>query len=50
MSNGDKHMDKPKFAYVTGISTTPGKLYNALIDEEMTKPYWVGKHERSGHQ
>jgi hypothetical protein len=31
MSNGVKHMDKPKFAYVIDISTTPEKLCNAVI-------------------
>jgi uncharacterized protein YndB with AHSA1/START domain len=36
-------MDKPKFVYVTYISTTPEKLWNALMDGEMTKDYW-GRH------
>ena len=27
-------MDKPQFVYVTYISTTPEKLWNALIDAE----------------
>jgi hypothetical protein len=49
MSNGDKHMDKPKFAYVIDISTSRKKPCNASMDEEMTKQYWVGKHKRSGH-
>ena len=33
-------MNKPQFVYVTYISTTPEKLWNALIDGEMTKQYW----------
>ncbi len=33
-------MDKPKFVYVTYIMTTPEALWNALMDEEMTKQYW----------
>jgi uncharacterized protein YndB with AHSA1/START domain len=33
-------MNKPKFVYVTYIATTPEKLWNALIDGEMTKQYW----------
>ena len=33
-------MDKPKFVYVTYISTSPEKLWNALIDAEMTAKYW----------
>ncbi len=33
-------MDKPQFVYVTYISTTPEKLWNALIDADMTTKYW----------
>jgi uncharacterized protein YndB with AHSA1/START domain len=33
-------MDKPKFVYVSYISSTPEKVFNALIDPEMTKQYW----------
>lgn len=33
-------MDKPGFVYVTYISTTPEKLWSALIDKEMTTKYW----------
>ncbi len=33
-------MDKPQFVYVTYISTTPEKLWNALIDPEVTTKYW----------
>jgi uncharacterized protein YndB with AHSA1/START domain len=36
-------MDKPQFVHVTYISTTPEKLWNELIDAEMTKKYW--QHE-----
>ena len=32
---------KPKFVYVTYISTTPEKVWQALTDGEMTKQYWV---------
>lgn len=32
--------NKSQFVYVTYISTTPEKLWNALIDAEMTKKYW----------
>src|SRR5258705_5027396 len=32
--------DKPRFVYVTYISTTPEKVWNALMDGEMTKQYW----------
>lgn len=31
---------KPEFVYVTYISTTPEKLYAALLDAEMTKLFW----------
>ena len=33
-------MDKPQFVYVTYIATTPEKLWNALIDPEITSKYW----------
>jgi uncharacterized protein YndB with AHSA1/START domain len=33
-------MDKPQFIYVTYIAATPEKLWNALIDAEMTTKYW----------
>lgn len=33
-------MSKPQFVYVTYINTTPEKLWNALIDGEMTRQYW----------
>ena len=36
-------MDKPQFVYVTYISTSPEKLWNALIDPKVTEKYW--QHE-----
>ena len=33
-------MDKPQFVYVVYISTTPEKVWNALLDAKMTKQYW----------
>jgi uncharacterized protein YndB with AHSA1/START domain len=33
-------MSKPEFVYVTYISTSPEKLWNALIDADMTTKYW----------
>jgi uncharacterized protein YndB with AHSA1/START domain len=36
-------MDEPQFVYVTYISTSPKKLWNALIDPKMTRKYW--QHE-----
>ena len=33
-------MDKPQFVYVTYISTSPEKLWNALIDPKVTVKYW----------
>jgi uncharacterized protein YndB with AHSA1/START domain len=36
-------MTKPQFVYVTYISTTLEKVWNALIGGEMTKQYW-GRH------
>jgi uncharacterized protein YndB with AHSA1/START domain len=36
-------ISKPSFVYVTYITTTPQKLWNALTDNEMIKDYW-GRH------
>lgn len=36
-------MSKTAYVYVTYIETTPEKVWNALIDPEMTKDYW-GRH------
>jgi len=36
-------MDDPQFVYVTYISTSPEKLWNALIDPKVTEKYW--QHE-----
>ncbi len=36
-------MDKPQFVYVTYISTSPEKLWNALLDPKLTTKYW--QHE-----
>jgi uncharacterized protein YndB with AHSA1/START domain len=33
-------MDKPKVVYVTYINSRPDKVWNALLDSEMTKLYW----------
>ncbi len=33
-------MDKPQFVYVVYISTTPEKVWNALLDSKMTSQYW----------
>ena len=32
--------DKPQFIYVSYITTTPQKLWNALLDPAFTKQYW----------
>ena len=34
-------MSKSQFVYVTYIRTTPEKLWQALIDPEFTRRYWV---------
>ena len=36
-------MDKAEFVYVTYISATPEKVWNALLDPKMTEQYW--QHE-----
>src|SRR5277367_3984565 len=35
-------MQYPKFVYVTYIRTTPEKLWQALIEPEFTRQFWVG--------
>ena len=40
-------MSKPDYVYVTYISTTPEKLWAALMDGEMTKQYWGVKRNVS---
>ncbi|HUI63311.1 MAG TPA: SRPBCC family protein [Bacteroidota bacterium] len=36
-------MDKPQFVYVVYVATTMEKLWNALLDAQMTAKYW--QHE-----
>jgi uncharacterized protein YndB with AHSA1/START domain len=36
-------MSKPEFVYVIYIQSTPEKIWEALIDPEMTKEFW-GRH------
>ena len=43
-------MDRPKFVYVSYISTTPEKLWNALTDGEFTQQYWGGRRIQSDWQ
>ena len=33
-------MSKPSFVYVTYINSTPQRVWDALLDGEMTKLYW----------
>jgi uncharacterized protein YndB with AHSA1/START domain len=40
-------MAESRFVYVTYIRTTPEKLWQALIDPEFTRQYWVGTHHES---
>ena len=35
-------MSKPKFVYVTYITTTPEKLWQALTDPEFIRRFWFG--------
>jgi uncharacterized protein YndB with AHSA1/START domain len=37
-------MDKPQYVYVTYISTSPEKLWNALLDPKTTAQYWQHKN------
>lgn len=40
-------MDKPQFVYVSYIQSTPERVWNALMDPEMTKQYWFNHHNKS---
>jgi uncharacterized protein YndB with AHSA1/START domain len=40
-------MANSRFVYVTYIRTTPEKLWQALIDPEFTRRYWVGTWQES---
>jgi uncharacterized protein YndB with AHSA1/START domain len=40
-------MSKPNFVYVVYIQTTPEKVWQALIDPEMTKDYWGRRRNAS---
>ncbi len=35
-------MSGSRFVYVTYIRTTPEKLWQALLDPEFTRQYWLG--------
>ena len=43
-------MDKPEFVYVTYIVSTPEKVWNALVDGEVTKEYWFRRRNASDWQ
>src|SRR5256885_16917305 len=33
---------KPSYVYVTYIATTPEKVFQAIVDPEVARQYWVG--------
>jgi uncharacterized protein YndB with AHSA1/START domain len=35
-------MKKPEFVYVTYIATTPQKVWQALVDTDVMREYWIG--------
>jgi uncharacterized protein YndB with AHSA1/START domain len=37
-------MKKPDYVYVTYIATTPEKVWQALVDTDVTRKYWVDPH------
>jgi uncharacterized protein YndB with AHSA1/START domain len=44
-------MTQPSFVYVTYIATTPEKVWQALVDPEVTRRYWVGvKPDSPAHE
>lgn len=40
-------MGKQKFVYVIYIQTSPEKVWDALMNPELTKQYWFGHHNAS---
>lgn len=40
-------MDKPKFVYVSYIASTPDRVWDALVDPELTRKYWGNHHNAS---
>jgi uncharacterized protein YndB with AHSA1/START domain len=40
-------MAKSRFVYVTYIRTTPERLWQALIDPDFTRQYWVETWQES---
>jgi uncharacterized protein YndB with AHSA1/START domain len=43
MTMSNETLSNEKFVYVTYIATTPQKVWNALLEGELTRQYW--KHE-----
>lgn len=43
-------MSVSRFVYVTYIRTTPEKLWQALIDPELTRQYWCETYQESDWQ
>ena len=37
-------MDKPEFVYVTYIAAAPEKIWDALLDPDMTRQYWQNEN------
>ena len=35
-------MTKPSFVYVTYIATTPEKVWQAFVDTDVMREYWIG--------
>src|SRR5688500_12796855 len=35
-------MTKPSFVYVTYIATSQDKVWEALVDTDVTRQYWIG--------
>src|SRR5258706_16007100 len=42
-------MTKPDYVYVTYIATTPEKVWQALVDTDVTREYWVDPNAGAAH-
>jgi uncharacterized protein YndB with AHSA1/START domain len=42
-------MTKPSFVYVTYIATTPEKVWQAFVNTDVMRQYWIGATDKSAH-
>lgn len=50
LPTGGANLSGERFVYVTYIATRPDRVWQALIDGELTRRYWAGNENRSDWQ